>query len=133
MIVVDSSVWIAVLRGQTNRAVPRLRAIVEDYDDQVLVGDLIMLEVLQGTRDEAQAARIERHLRSYPIASMLDETIAVQAARNYRLLCRRGITIRKTIDMIIGTFCPVFGHELLHDDRDFDPLAEHLGLRVVRV
>ena len=97
MIVVDSSVWIAVLRGQTNRAVLRLRAIVEDYDDQVLVGDLIMLEVLQGTRDEAQAARIERNLRSYPIASMLDETIAVQAARNYRLLRRRGITVRKTV------------------------------------
>lgn len=133
MIVVDSSVWIAVLRGQTNRAVLRLHAIVEDYDDQVLVGDLIMLEVLQGTRDEAQAARIERNLRSYPIASMLNEAIAVQAARNYRLLRRRGITVRKTIDMIIGTFCLTFGHELLHDDRDFDPLAEHLGLRVVRV
>lgn len=133
MIVVDSSVWIASLRRQRSRAVLRLQAAVESEDDQILIGDLILLEVLQGARDEAYAARIERNLRNYPIASMLDETIAVQAARNYRRLRARGIMVRKTIDMIIGTFCLAGGHALLHDDRDFDPLAEHLGLRVVPV
>ena len=133
MIVVDSSVWIAALRGQSSRAVLRLQAAVESEDDQILIGDLILLEVLQGARDEAYATRIERNLRNYPIASMLDESIAVQAARNYRRLRARGITVRKTIDMIIGTFCLAGGHALLHDDRDFDPLAEHLGLRVVSI
>lgn len=64
---------------------------------------------------------------------MLDETIAVQAARNDRFLRGRGITIRKRIDMIIGTFCLASGHVLLHDDRDFDPMAEHLGLRIAPV
>lgn len=108
----------------------RLQALVQDNDDQILLGDLILLEVLQGARDEARAARIEQYLRSFPIASMLDETVAVQAARNHRTLRARGRTVRKTIDMIIGTFCLIGGHALLHDDRDFEPLAEHLGLVV---
>jgi predicted nucleic acid-binding protein len=93
--------------------------------------DLILLEVLQGARGEANAARIERNLRNYQIAPMCDAAIAVQAARNYRSLRERGITVRKTIDMIIGTFCIAGGHGLLHDDRDFEPMAALLGLRVV--
>ncbi len=133
MIVVDSSVWIAQLRAQATPAALRLRSIVEEDDDRILVGDLILLEALQGARDEALAARIERNLRSYPIAPMLDEAIAVEAARNYRVLRARGVTVRKTIDLIIGTFCLVGGHALLHDDRDFDPMAAHLGLLVVVV
>lgn len=133
MIVVDSSVWIAHLRGLTDPPVLRLRALVADVDDQILIGDLILLELLQGARDEAHAARIERNLRCYPIAPMLDDAIAVHAARNFRRLRARGITVRKTIDMIIATFCILGGHALLHDDRDFDPIATHLGLRVVPV
>lgn len=131
MIDVDSSVWIAHLRRQANPATLRLQAIVEDDDDQILVGDLILLEVLQGARDETHATRIERALRLYSVAPMLDEAIAVQAARNDRALRARGITVRKTIDMIIGTFCLARGHALLHDDRDFDPMTTHLGLRIV--
>jgi predicted nucleic acid-binding protein len=130
LIVVDSSVWIAQLRGQATAPVQRLRALVAEDDDQVLIGDLILLEVLQGARDDA---RIERALRAFAIAPMLDPAIAIQAARNYRFLRARGITIRKTIDMIIGTFCLLGGHALLHDDRDFDPMAEHLGLRIVPI
>lgn len=130
MIVIDSSAWIANLRGLDNESVRKLRAIVDDDDDQILVGDLILLEVLQGARGEANAARIERNLRNYQIAPMCDAAIAVQAARNYRSLRERGITVRKTIDLIIGTFCIAGGHGLLHDDRDFEPMAALLGLRV---
>jgi predicted nucleic acid-binding protein len=133
VIVVDSSVWIGNLRGLENQAVRRLREVVNEADDQILVGDLILLEVLQGARDEAHADRIERNLRQYPVVPMLDEAIAIWAARNYRLLRTQGITVRKTIDMIIGTFCVTGDHLLLHDDRDFDPMTEHLGLRVVRI
>ena len=64
---------------------------------------------------------------------MLDDAIAVQAARNYRVLRTRGVTVRRTIDMIIGTFCISGGHALLHDDRDFEPMVAHLGLRMVPV
>lgn len=128
MIVVDSSVWIANLRGEAGRAVDRLRSLSDT--GEILVGDLILLEVLQGARDDRHAARIERGLRQFEIAAMLTEAIATKAAWNYRELRRRGTTVRKTIDTIIATFCIEGGHALLHDDRDFEPFAEHLGLRV---
>ena len=129
-LVVDSSVWIANLRGLDTPEVWKLRAAVDDDGDQILMGDLILLEILQGARDERHAARIERSLRLYPVAAMLDEGRAAQVARNYRHLRAQGITVRKTVDMIIGTFCIEGGHALLHDDRDFDPMAEHLGLLI---
>jgi predicted nucleic acid-binding protein len=129
MIVVDTSVWIAHLRGVRTEPVWKLTSI--ERTNEILVGDLILLEVLQGARDEAHAARIERDLRQFPIEPMLDERLAVRAAANYRELRRRGSTVRKTVDVIIGTFCLERGHALLHDDRDFDPFAMHLGMRVV--
>lgn len=128
MIVVDSSVWIALLRGSDTAEVRALRTL--DDPDDILLGDLILLEVLQGARSERHAAVIERQLRQFQIASMLSPALAPRIARNYRFLRDRGVTPRKTIDMIIGTFCIEGGHRLLHADRDFDPLVAHLGLRV---
>jgi hypothetical protein len=128
MILVDSSVWIAHLRGRTTPATIKLEAA--SARDPLLVGDLILLEVLQGARNNAHAARIERALREYAIVSLLDDRLAVQAARNYRRLRDRGITIRKTADIIIGTFCIEHGHSLLHEARDFEPMQKHLGLKV---
>lgn len=131
MIFVDSSVWISNLRNTDSEAVRKLRAIAEADDGQLLVGDLVLLEVLQGARDDDHAARIEQNMRHYTIASVLNDELAVRAAKNVRTLRRRGITVRKTIDMIIGTFCIEGGHTLLHEDRDFHPMVEHLGLRVI--
>ena len=131
MIVVDSSVWIAILRGTGSGAVRKLRAVAEMDDGQILVGDLILLEVLQGARDEAHAARIERNLRRYPVAAMLDDRLAALAAGHYRSLRRRRIAVRRMVDIIIGTFCIEGGHQLLHDDRYFNPIAQHFGLQVV--
>jgi predicted nucleic acid-binding protein len=129
MIVVDSSVWIANLRGEQTEPVRKLRSI--ERPDEIIVGDLILLEVLRGARDEVHAARIERDLRQFTIEPMLDARLAVRAAANYRELRRRGSTVRKTVDVIIGTFCLAYSHALLHDDRDFDPFATHLGMHVV--
>ena len=131
MIFVDSSVWISNLRNTDSEAVRKLRAIAEADDGQLLVGDLVLLEVLQGARDDDHAARIEQNMRHYTIASVLNDELAVRAAKNFRTLRRRGITVRKTIEMIIGTFCIEGGHTLLHEDRDFHPMVEHLGLRVI--
>jgi predicted nucleic acid-binding protein len=131
VIVVNSSVWIANLRGIDNVAVLKLRELANTTNDQILVGDLILLEVLQGARDDANAARIEQDPRRYPIARMVDESLVVRAAHYYRRLRTQRITVRKTIDMIIGTFCIEGGHRLLHDDRDFDPMARLLGLEVI--
>ena len=117
------------MRGRNIAPVQRLLAIVEERANQILVGDLILLEVLQGATSEANAVRIERNLRAYSIAPMCGEAIALRAAQNYRTLRTQGITVRKTIAMVIGTFCIEGGHSLLHDDRDFDPMVRLLGLR----
>jgi predicted nucleic acid-binding protein len=127
MIVVDSSVWIAHLRETDSVSVGKLRHL--DDTQEILLGDLILLEVLQGALNEPHAQLIERNLRQFTIVPMLDPATAVEAARNYRMLRQRGITIRRTVDMIIGTFCILGGHALLHDDRDFDPMVRYLGLR----
>jgi len=130
MIVVDSSIWIGQLRRSRSDKIETL-ARIRNPATSILVGDLVLLEVLQGARNDRHAAEIERELRVFRIERMLDDGIAVKAAANYRALRDRGITVRKTIDLIIATFCVERGHSLLHDDRDFDPVAAHLGLRVV--
>ncbi len=128
MILVDSSVWIAHLRGSRTPATARLEDAASR--EQILVGDLILLEVLQGARDEADATRIERGLREFDLVSLLDADLAPLAARNYHRLRGLGITVRKTADIIIGTFCIERRCALLHEDRDFAPMEEHLGLVV---
>jgi predicted nucleic acid-binding protein len=130
MIVVDSSVWIEQLRGAESRAVDKLRSI-RNAATTIIIGDLVLLEVLQGARDDLHAARIERNLRVFKIERMLDERVAIAAASNYRMLRSRGVTVRTTIDLIIATFCAEHGHGLLHGDRDFDTMAAHLGLTIV--
>ena len=129
MILVDSSVWIAHLRGRRTPATTRLEAAAARED--LLIGDLILLEVLQGARDAAHARRIEQGLSRYTPVTLLNADIARRAAGHYRALRALGITVRKTADLIIGTYCIAHGHILLHDDRDFMPMAEHLGLGVI--
>jgi predicted nucleic acid-binding protein len=129
VILVDSSVWIAHLRGSWTVATAKLEAMAGR--EPILVGDLILLEVLQGARDEAHATRIERGLRRFEVVPLLDADLAPRAARNYRKLRDLGVTIRETADIIIGTFCIERRCSLLHDDRDFAPMEQHLGLVAV--
>ena len=129
MILVDSSVWISHLRGCRTQATVKLEAAA--MREPLLIGDLILLEVLQGARDEAHAMRIERGLGSYAVVPLLNPDLAPHAARNTRKLRDLGVTIRKTADIIIGTFCIEHRHSLLHDDHDFAPMEQHLGLKVV--
>ena len=128
MILVDSSVWIAHLRGHETDATAKLRSATQAA--QVLVGDLILLEILQGARDDEHAFRIERALRQFPLVPLLSGDLAPLAAAHDRTLRRLGLTIRKTADLIIGTYCIERRHALLHDDRDFDAMHQHLGLAV---
>jgi predicted nucleic acid-binding protein len=129
VILVDSSVWISHLRGDRTQATAKLESAA--MREPLLIGDLILLEVLQGARDEAHAMRIERGLRSYAVVPLLNPDLAPHAARNYRKLRDLGVTMRKTAAIIIGTFCIEHRHSLLHDDRDFAPMQQHLGLTVV--
>lgn len=129
MIVVDSSVWIALLRREASPQVAKLTA-AETIPD-ILVGDIILTEVLQGARDDRHAAATETRMSVFPVVPLLGPALAPRAAANYRLLRRHGVTIRKTVDVIIATYCIEHGHLLLHQDRDFDPMVEHCGLRTL--
>ncbi len=129
MIVVDSSVWIDFLNGNGTREVAHLASLLGV--EPLLVGDIVLLEVLQGIRSEAEARRVEEALRRFDVEPMLDPELAVLAAAHDRRLRGLGITMRKTIDLIIGTFCIARGHALLTADRDFAPMARHLDLTLV--
>lgn len=130
MIVVDSSVWIAKLRNQDLPSIRQLNSIRNLAD--ILVGDLILFEVLQGMRSDLHAARMESYLRSFEVVSMVDDRLASKAAANFRHLRERGITVRKSIDTIIATFCIENHHQLLHQDRDFSHFEQHLGLHILQ-
>lgn len=129
MILVDTSVWIDHLHGVITERVSRLRVLMGLQ--QLLVGDLILCEVLRGVRSEVQARVVEAVLREFEFVSLADPDLAITAAANYRFLRSRGITIRTTVDLIIGTFCIERGHTLLHSDRDFEPMERLLGLNTV--
>jgi predicted nucleic acid-binding protein len=126
VIVVDSSVWIDFLAGRNSRHVRHLLASLGT--EEILVGDLMLCEILQGLESERAAREVETLLRNFDVVAMAGEAIAIAAARNFRSLRRRGITIRKTIDLLIGTWCIENRRPLLHNDGDFRPMARHLGL-----
>ncbi|MCK6450217.1 MAG: PIN domain nuclease [Alphaproteobacteria bacterium] len=124
--VVDSSVWIDFLNGHNAPHVRRLRAILGT--EEIVVGDLMLCEVLQGLDTEHAAREVEALLRRFGIVAMGGEAVAGAAARHFRFLRRRGITVRKTIDLLIGAWCIENRMPLLHNDGDFRPMARHLGL-----
>ena len=128
MILVDSSVWINYFNGSTTPATERLDGLLGR--ELLAVGDLILTEVLQGFTSEKEFAVALRALTSLRVVEIGGQEVAIQAARNFRALRKLGITVRKTVDTLIATRCIEGGYELLHDDKDFNPFAKHLGLRV---
>lgn len=128
MILVDSSVWIDYFNGVETPETDRLDALLGS--ELLLTGDIVMAEVLQGFRHDSDFRRARLALDQLVFRPMLGREIALASARNYRRLRARGVTVRKTIAMFIATFCLENGHALLHSDRDFDAIAEHLGLKM---
>jgi predicted nucleic acid-binding protein len=128
MILVDSSVWIDFFRGTTTPQVELLDALLGA--EPLAVGDLILAEVLQGFQSDRDFNQARRLLMGFEVVNVVDAQIAIQAARNFRTLRANGVTVRKTVDTLIATCCIQKGHILLHRDRDFEPFATHLGLRV---
>ena len=126
MIVVDSSVWVDFFNGTSTPEVERLDASLGVMP--VAIGDLILVEVLQGFRRETDVATARQLFDSIPVIEMLGLANAYKAAQNYRALRRQGITVRKTIDGIIATACIEAALPLLFSDRDFLPFVRHLGL-----
>jgi predicted nucleic acid-binding protein len=126
VILVDSSVWIDYFRGVASVQTDRLDALLGV--EPLATGDLVLTEVLQGFTGERHFNSALRLMSSLVVIDVGGADIAVQAARNFRLLRARGVTVRKTIDTLIATRCIESGHALLYSDRDFDPFVEHLGL-----
>lgn len=130
MVVVDTSVWIDYFNGAPT---PQAGLLDDLLGERVLaIGDLILAELLQGFATETDVRRALLLFEPLEFLEMAGRDVAIQSAANYRRLRRRGVTVRKTIDMLIGTHCLMYDHELLHADRDFDVLARHLGLRILR-
>jgi predicted nucleic acid-binding protein len=130
MIVVDTSIWIDFFNGRPTDESDLLHDLLGR--EPILIGDLILAEMLQGFRAEEDFREALSILETFDFREMLGRNVAIASARNYRMLRAKGVTVRKTIDVLIGTFCLLNDHELLHSDRDFDPMTEHLGLRVPR-
>lgn len=133
MIVVDTSVFIDHLNGILTPQSRWLRISIAMETDGIAVGDLVLSEILQGLASDRDVARVERLLAGFHLVPMVGTAIARQSAANYRRLRARGITVRKIVDMLIGTFCIENRLPLLHADRDFEPMEQYLGLRTVAV
>ncbi len=129
MILVDSSVWIDYFKGAATAQTEKLDQMLGRLP--LAIGDLMLTEVLQGFAKERDFDEAKKLLTSLMVVELCGQEIAIQAARNFRALRNLGVTVRKTMDTVIATRCIASGYELLHNDRDFEPFAAHLGLRVV--
>jgi hypothetical protein len=129
LILVDSSVWIDYFNGSETLATKKLDSLLGVQP--ICTGDLILAEVLQGFRQEQDYQTAKTLLCSLPVHAMLGVALSLKSAENFRTLRKQGITIRKTIDTMIATFCIENDFSLLHSDKDFQPFQQLLGLQVV--
>jgi hypothetical protein len=129
VILVDSSVWIDYFNGTETLATKKLDNLLGVQP--VCTGDLILAEVLQGFRLDQDYQAAKNLLCSLPVHAMLGITLSLKSAENFRQLRKQGITVRKTIDTMIATFCIENELPLLHSDKDFQPFQQFLGLQVV--
>src|SRR6266446_1843884 len=129
MVLADTSVWIDYFNGVSNWQTERLDLLLDT--EPVALGDLILTEVLQGFRNDPDFRKAQAFLAELPFCELGGYAVCLQAARNYRALRAKGMTVHKTIDVIIATACIKWDFELLHSDRDFDVLQKILGLQVV--
>ena len=130
MVIVDTSVWIDALRGVPNRQSLWLKGSVSRRD--IGLTSLVLCEILQGVISDREFRDFRQDLLQFPVFETGSVDLAIKSAQNYRTLRQKGFTIRRTIDCIIATFCIENGHELLHNDRDFDAFEQHLNLRVLK-
>ncbi|MSP13642.1 MAG: PIN domain nuclease [Chloroflexi bacterium] len=124
-ILVDTSVWIDLFKGRDTPQTHQLHRLAGE--EELLLGDLILAELLQGLRSNGDMTKVENAFETFQVISLVGEHIARQSARNYLELRQQGITIRKTIDCLIATWCITNDVPLLHTDKDFHPFAQ-LGL-----
>jgi predicted nucleic acid-binding protein len=127
LILVDSSVWVDYFNGRPTPEAKFLDGLLGN--ERIAIGDLILTEVLQGFRRDSDYRAARELLGVVTIFDLLGKARALSAAENYRKLRKKGITIPKTSDVVIATYCIGEQLPLLFSDRDFQPFVDHLGLR----
>ncbi len=131
MILVDSSVWIDYFNGRETDKTDWLDSAIGNK--HIIVGDLILTEILQGFQSDNDFKTAKNLLLKFPFIEMVGQELAIKSALNYRFLRKKGVTVQKTIDVMIGTFCIHYQCSLLHDDRDFDPMEKYLKLTTIAI
>jgi len=129
MILVDSSVWIDYFNGLHNWQTELLDQLLQQ--ELIIMGDLILAEILRVFRSDRNFNQARKYLSVLPVRTLGGYKVALQSAAHYRALRKKGVTVRKTIGLIIATFCIMENIALLHNDRDFDPMAAHLSLQII--
>jgi predicted nucleic acid-binding protein len=130
VILVDTSAWIDYFNGI---AAPHTDAVDDALgSDRVVIGDLIIAELLQGFRSDSDHRQASKVIERLEYRDLVGRDVALKAAENYRTLRAGGITVRKTVDLLIATYCIENALPLIHNDRDFDVLEAQLGLTVMR-
>ena len=130
MLVVDSSVWIDFFRGADTPAKAKLKSLLADGSQDIVVPDLVLYEVLRGFRHERDYRNALQLMRGFEWESAFSPELAQEAAQHYRTMVGQGFTIRSALDIMIGTFCIERDYTLLHNDRDFSTMHNLRGLRV---
>lgn len=131
MILVDTSIWIDYFNGTDSPKTEWLdRAL---GIEPIIVGDVILAEILQGFRQDHAFNTAKKMLLLFPIVELVGKEIAIKSAANYRMLRKKGVTVRKTIDVVIGTYCIETKTRLLHNDSDFHPLETYLAMPTVKI
>jgi len=130
MLVVDSSVWIDFFNDRDTAACDELSRLLDDGHTRLIVPDLVLYEVLRGFRSERAMRQARLLLQTLSVEPCCDPAVALAAIEHYRHLRARGITIRSSIDVLVAAFCIERDYLLLHNDRDYDAIASHRGLRV---
>ena len=129
MVIIDTSAWIEYLQDGLPLVVNKVDLCLEQ--DLVGIGDLVYCEIMQGIRSPRERREVSALLLSLPQFDMVGFSVAEKSAANYRLLRSKGVTVKKTIDVLIGTFCAENGMQLIHHDSDFDLMAKHIGLDTI--
>lgn len=128
MILVDTSVWIDYFNGVSTKQTDSLDRILSEHT--VLIGDIILTDILQGFDSDKEFRLAKQALDPLDCVHLGGKSLAIKAASNFRFLLSKGITIRKTVDMLIGSWCIEHEVELLHNDKDFDQIATQLPLQI---
>ena len=128
MILVDTSVWVNYFNGIVNKQTESLDHLLSERT--VLVGDIILTEILQGFDRDKEFRLAKKALNPLDCVHLGDKSLAIKAASNFRFLRSKGVIIRKTVDMLIVSWCIEHEVELLHNDKDFDLIATQLPLQI---